>query len=168
VKIIHKPTVGIELAGKLVPWGTTRQDLQKVWGIPSETVNIVHNVSQYLPGADDIVQRQDVYQNYMGQNVSFAAVYDKDDIFKEFELHGGGQITIADVDINFESAVPDLVDELKKKGYDLTELEGSEENILISSLLTSFASSQSMGGDGELVSYVYCSANIDHLPKDDH
>jgi hypothetical protein len=55
------------------------------------------------------------------------------------------------------------VDELGKKGYELTELEGSSENILVNSLLTNFASSQSLGGDGNLVDYVYCGRRIDHL-----
>lgn len=167
MKIIHKPTVGIELAGKLVPWGTTRQDLQELWGAPSEAMNVVHNISKYLPDAEDIIERKDIYQNYLNQGISFAAVYDKDDIFSEFELHEADQITVADIDISFKVAVPDLVNELEKKGYDLTELEGSDENILINSLLTNFASSQYLGGDGDFVRYVYCSGNIDHLLEDE-
>ena len=166
MKIIHKPNLGIELAGKLVPWGTTRRDLQELWGSPSEAMNVVHNISNYLPNAEDIIERKDIYQNYLNKNISFAAVYDKDDIFAEFELHQADQITVADLDISFKLTVPDLVSELKKRGYDLTELEGSDENILINSLLTNFASSQQLGGDGHLVRYVYCSRSIDHLLED--
>ena len=163
MKIIHKPSVGIELDGKLVPWGTKRQDLQELWGSPSEAINVVHNISQYLPDAEDIIERKDIYQNYLNKDVSFAAVYNKADIFSEFELHEADQIKVADIDISFKVAITDLVSELKKKGYDLTELEGSDENILINSLLTNFASSRYLGGDGDLVRYVYCSGNIDHL-----
>ncbi len=163
MKIIHKPSVGIELDGKLVPWGATRQDLQELWGSPSEAINVVHNISKYLPDAEDIIERKDIYENYLNQDVSFTAVYDKDDIFMEFELHEADQIKVADIDISFKVAIPDIVNELKKRGYDLTELEGSDENILINSLLTNFASSQYLGGDGDQVRYVYCSRNIDHL-----
>ena len=163
MKIIHKPSVGIELDGKLVPWGATRQDLQELWGSPSEAINVVHNISKYLPDAEDIIERKDIYENYLNQDVSFTAVYDKDDIFMEFELHEADQIKVADIDISFKVAIPDLVNELRKKGYDLTELEGSDQNILINSLLTNFASSQYLGGDGVQVRYVYCSGNIDHL-----
>ena len=163
MKIIHKPSVGIELAGKLVLWGTTRQNLQEILGAPSEAINVVHNISKYLPDSEDIIERKDIYEKYLSQDISFATIYDKDDLFSEFELHGADQITVADIDINFKVAVADLVTELKMKGYDLTELEGSDENILINSLLTNFASSQYLGGDGDFVRYVYCSQNIDHL-----
>lgn len=163
MKIIHKPNVGIELAGKLVPWGAARQDLRESWGAPTEERNIVHNISKYLPGEDDIVERKDIYQDYMNQSVSFAASYDKDDIFSEFELHQADQITIADIEISFNIAVQDLVSELEKKGYELTRLEESSENILIASLLTNFVSSRHLGGDGDCVGYVYCSSNTNHL-----
>ena len=163
MKIVYKPSVGIELAGKLAPWGTARQDLQALWGAPSKAMNVVHNISKYLPDAEDILERKDIYEKYLNQDISFAAVYDKDDIFSEFELHEADQITVADIDISFKVAVPDIVNKLKMKGYDLTALEGSDENILINSLLTNFASSRYLGGDEDLVSYVYCSQNIDHL-----
>ena len=161
--ISHKPTVGIMLGGKLVRWGMSRQEVGDLLGIPSQEINMVHNISKYLPGAKDIIERKDSYQHYLGQAVSFATIYDKDDIFREFELHEADQIIIDDVIINFKAAVPDLVDELRKKGYELIELEGSDENILIKSLLTNFTSAESLGGDGNLVSYVYCTGNIGHL-----
>ncbi len=161
--ISHKPNVGMMVGGKLLRWGMSRQEVRDLLGVPSKEINLVHNISKYLPGAEDIIERKDSYQHYLGQAVSFATIYDKDDIFKEFELHEADQIIIGDVTISFKAAVPELVDELKKRGYELIELDGSDEDILITSLFTNFASSQHLGGDGNLVSYAYCAENIDHL-----
>lgn len=163
MEIIHIPAVGIELAGRLVRWGTSRQALRQFLGAPSDGVDVVHDISRYLPGAEDIDERKDIYREYIGRAVSFTALYDREDAFREFELHEADQIQVGEIAISFKTAVPDLAVEIENKGYALTELEGSKENILINSLLTNFASARYLGGDGDLVGYVYCSESIDHL-----
>ena len=166
MEIVHKPTAGIELDGQLLAWGTDRHDLRKTLDEPFREINLVHEIGGYLPDFDDLVERKDVYRNYRGQGISFTLIYDKDDIFSEFELHEGEELLVNDVKIDFRKNIFDFVTELGKKGYQPIEVEGSDENILIGSLLTNFASSDHAGGNGKQIAYVYCSVNIDHLLED--
>lgn len=166
MEIVHKPTVGIELDGHLLTWGTERHDLRNALNEPFKEINLVQKIGGYLPDLDDLVVRKDVYRNYRDRGISFTLIYDKDDIFSEFELQEGETLLVGDVKLDFRKNVFDLVAELERKGYHPVELEGSDENILISSLLTNFASSDHLGGNGKQVAYIYCSVNIDHLLED--
>ena len=91
----------------------------------------------------------------------FFLSYDKQDKLNELEVHWGMNILINKIEMEFGKDIKDYLERLKSAGYEYIELE--EGNYLFKGLKITIADSESMGGDGNGLSYFYSGQNIDHF-----
>lgn len=127
--------------------------------------NVV-DLSQYDNGdtSQNIIQRRDIYKNYKGQDNFFFLNFDSTDHLAEVELHHGLNIKIQDVSIDFSMAIEKVAELLDRISNDKVQL--SEGVYFYKWLKLTISSSEAMGGDGNKLSYFYCSKDVTHLTDD--
>ncbi|MCW3108005.1 MAG: hypothetical protein JWQ09_2511, partial [Segetibacter sp.] len=84
-----------------------------------------------------------------------------DNLLKEIEIHSGIRISIGHIKLIFDTDFQEVVLLLKSISKDNRQI--SEGEHFFKDLKLTIANSESMGGDGEVLAYFYCSQNIDHL-----
>ena len=109
----------------------------------------------------NIIQRRDIYENYKGQENFFFLNFDTNDKLTEIELHHGFNINIEGVDIDFSMDVEKVADLLTSISNDKKQLSDGE--YFFEKLKLTIASSEAMGGEGNQLSYFYCSKDVTHL-----
>src|SRR5690606_10712831 len=115
--------------------------------------------------AENIVQRRDVYEHYLGNENFFFLNYNHTNQLRDVEIHGGLDIIINGVLISFSMDVENVAHLLDHISRDRKELADGE--YFYEKLKMTIASSEAMGGEGSLLSYVYCSHDITHLLDDE-
>ncbi|WP_299363163.1 hypothetical protein [Winogradskyella sp.] len=89
--------------------------------------------------------------------------YNKNNLLSELEVHWGIKVWIDNIELDFEKDINTYLNELNSKGYNFKEIE--QGNYLFEKLKITIADSESTGGDGNGLSYLYSGQNIEHLIK---
>ena len=79
----------------------------------------------------------------------------------ELEVHSGIQIRVKNIELKFQTDINESLKDLEKTGENYLETE--EGNYLFENLKMTIASSESMGGKGNGLSYFYGAKDIEHL-----
>ena len=162
MKIKHFPKIGIDINGHMFNWQTSRNKIQNTLGKPHEQINLIHDFSEY-GFTEKLIDRKDIYLKYGKSDAFFIFIYSENDLLKEFELHEGAEFSVNNLLLNFNTNIFEISSTITEAGYEVINLEGNNENLLVKSLYTTFSSSEHNGGEGKDLSYIYCAENIDHL-----
>jgi len=151
----------------LLLWGTDRQQVRTLLNDKFEIGDNVVDLSQYNNGdtSKNIIQRRDIYKNYQGQDNFFFLNFDTNDRLTEVEVHHGFDISIGAVVIDFSMDIEKAADLLDTISVDKKRLSDGE--FFFRDLKLTIASSDAMGGEGNELSYFYCSKDISHLLDDE-
>jgi hypothetical protein len=152
--ISYVPDKGIVLDGKSLLWNTDREIVRKL-------LNNSHKPSDDFISGINMNQRRDIYNNYGGQDNFFFLNYDETNNLSEIEVHFGFQIVVNNITFSFDQDIFKIVTLLKQISS-FHKILGDGEYLFVD-LKMSISGAESMGGDGNTLSYFYCSKNIDHL-----
>lgn len=109
----------------------------------------------------NIIQKRDIYEDANGEQNFFFLNYNKQGYLIEIEVHEGINIQIENVLLEFEKDISAYLKLMHSNGFDYVELNSG--NYFFEKLHITIASSQSMGGTGNGLSYFYFGKNVDHL-----
>lgn len=158
IKATYFPDKGVLFNNNTIDWDTDRTIIRKLLG------NTYRPDDQIIDlGDTKLYMKRDIYQNYGSENNLFFFNYE-DNILREVEFHGGINITIDKVQFDFDTNIQRVVELLLSISSNYTEINDGE--YLFPELKLTIASDEAMGGDGNNLSYFYCSKNIDHLFDD--
>ena len=96
-----------------------------------------------------------------GQDNFFFLNYDKQDKLRDVEIHYGLEININGTTISFSMDINKVIELLQNISVDKTQF--SEGEYLFEKLKLTIANGKAMGGEGNELSYFYCSNDITHL-----
>ncbi|MDX2046070.1 MAG: hypothetical protein SFU87_04750 [Chitinophagaceae bacterium] len=160
----YYPNEGFDLKDMKLKWGADRETVRELLKNNHTTNDIVIDISSYTENkSDTLVQKRDVYKNIGGEENLFFLNYDINDILKELEIHDGLELIIANIHFSFENEISEVVSHLKKISSNYKRLNTGE--YLFEDLKIVIADSETMGGEGDALSYFYCAKNIDHLAE---
>lgn len=163
MKIEILPNEGFKLNSDIFRWNDDRKSVRhKLKNQHKEDDNVIE-MSQFFDGdtSHDIDQKRDVYQDLSGMKNYFFLSYDKDNFLNELEIHWGIKVWIDNIELELEKNINIYLNQLNSKGYDFKEIE--QGNYLFEKLKITIADSESIGGDGNGLSYLYSGQNIEHL-----
>ena len=163
ITLTYQPDKGVSFGDLLLLWNSERQQVRISLNDKFEISDNVINLSQTNNGdnSQNLIQRRDIYKNYQGQDNFFFLNYDANDCLTEVELHHGFEINIKGVVIDFSMDIEKVVELLNNISDDKKKL--SEGEYFFKDLQLTVSSSKAMGGDGNELSYFYCSKDISHL-----
>lgn len=163
ITLSYQPDKSISIDNILLFWNTDRQIVRQLLNEDFEIADNVIDLSEYRNGdkSQNIIQRRDIYKNYKGQDNFFFLNYDKEDKLRDIEIHQGLQININGENFSFSMNIDKVADLLQNISGDKTQL--SEGEYLFKALKLTIASGEAMGGEGNELSYFYCSKDITHL-----
>lgn len=161
----YQPDKSISINNTLLLWNTDRQIVRQLLNETFEIADSVIDLSEYNNGdnSQNIIQRRDIYKNYKGQDNFFFLNYDIEDKLRDIEIHHGFEITINGENFSFSMDIDKVVELLQNISGDKTQLSDGE--YLFNNLKLTIASGEAMGGEGNRLSYFYCSKDITHLMK---
>lgn len=159
----YSPEVGVLINEVKLPWGIKRAEVIKLINGKFEGKNSVIDMSPYNDGSNDfdIHQRRDVFQEIDGNECLIFFNYDKQDLLRDIEVHGGAMFIIEDVKIGFENDFDLIIDELIKKYEQPKEVD--YQTFLFEKIKMVVSSDEAMGGVGNSVAYLYVSNDVSHL-----
>ncbi|HEU5292059.1 MAG TPA: hypothetical protein VFU05_15520 [Cyclobacteriaceae bacterium] len=149
MKIHYLPGVGFSVDDKLVKWGETRDIVRKALSMKFKPNDGVIEVPD-----DKIFYWRDIYDD-------FRTNFTEDSRLKELEVHGNVKILVAGVTLVFEKDISEFINELKKLGH--RPVETDDGNFFFENLKMVIATSASMGGDGDGLSYFYAGDDVSHI-----
>ena len=163
MKIEAIPNIGIIINGKEFNWGNDRNFLRESLNNLHKEDDNIFEMSDFFDGdtSYDIIQKRDIYENINSTENYFFLNYDEDEKLESIEIHSGINISINNIDLIFEKDINEYLKLFKSIGENYTEIE--EGNFLFQNLKITIANSESMGGDGNGLSYFYSSKSIEHL-----
>jgi len=163
ITLTYQSDKSVSFGDTVLLWDTDRQRVRKLLNDKFEIADNVVDLSQYNNGdiSKNIIQRRDIYENYKGQENFFFLNFDTNDKLTEIELHHGFNINIEGVDIDFSMDVEKVADLLTSISNDKKQLSDGE--YFFEKLKLTIASSEAMGGEGNQLSYFYCSKDVTHL-----
>lgn len=163
MKIKYLPNIGFQIDSEKFDWNKDRFSVRKKLQDRHKVDDKIFEMSKFFGGdkSRDIEQRRDIYQNINKGNNYFFLSYDKDDKLSALEVHWGIEVLVKEILLKFERDLSDYLKEIESTGESYSELE--EGNYLFPNLKMTIANSESMGGDGNGLSYFYGALNIDHL-----
>ncbi len=166
--LTYQPDKGIALGDILLLWGTGRQQVRTLLNARFEVNDNSIELSQNseVDAPCNIIQRRDIYTNYRELDNLFFLNFDTNDLLTEVELHHGIDINIEGVVIDFSMGIEKVVDLLDSISAG-EKKELSEGEYFFKKLKLTIASSDAMGGEGNELSYFYCSNDITHLIDDE-
>ncbi|MET0299288.1 MAG: hypothetical protein ABW036_05990 [Flavitalea sp.] len=159
----YNPGSGFSFESFQFDWSTPRALIREKLNNTHKNDDKVIELAQYFDGDEshNIHQFRDIYENYNSSRNYFFLSYDKDGFLTEVEVHWGIPIKIHDQVLEFEAPLAQMVERLSL--YDNTVKETEEGNYFFPKLKISVATGESMGGDGDGLSYFYAGKNVDHL-----
>jgi hypothetical protein len=159
----YQPDKGITIDSTLLLWNTDRRNVRQLLNESFEIADSVIDLSKYNNGdmSRNIIQRRDIYTNFKGLDSYFFLNYDNEDKLREIEIHNGLEIDINGEKVSFSMDIDKVVELLQVISGDKIQLSGGE--YLFKNLKLTVASGEVMGGDGNELSYFYCSKDITHL-----
>lgn len=157
------PTSGFIFESFEFDWLTPREVIRAKLQNTHKDDDKVIELAQYFDGDEshNIHQFRDIYENYNSPKNYFFFTYDAKGFLIEVEVHWGIRIKIYDQYLDFEAPLAAIVDRLSL--YDNSVRETEEGNYFFSKLKMTVATGESMGGDGDGLSYFYAGKNVDHL-----
>jgi hypothetical protein len=163
ITLTYESDKSISFGDILLLWGTDRHKVRQLLNGNFEINDNVIDLSQYNNGdiLQNIAQRRDIYRNYKGNENFFFLNFDNEDKLRDIEIHYGLDININGEVINFSMDIDEVAGLLDNISSDKKNLSDGE--YFFQSLKLTIASSEAMGGDGNKLSYFYCSKDVTHL-----
>jgi hypothetical protein len=157
ITLTYQPNKSVSLGGTLLLWGSDRQQVRRLLNGKYE----IGDNNDLVDPTQNIILHRDIYKNYQGQDNSFFLNFDKNEQLTEVEVHYGLNIKVADIVIHFSMDIKKAADLLYGISSDTVRLSNGE--YFFKDLKLTIASSDTMGGDGNELSYFYCSKDVSHL-----
>lgn len=163
IKLTYESDKSVSLGDTVLLWGTEREKVRKLLNENFKIADEVIELSQYNNGdtSKNIIRRRDIYEDYNGQENLFFLNFDINDKLNQVELHYGFNISLEGIEIDFTMDVEKVADLITSISDDKKQL--SEGEYFFENLKLTIASSEAMGGDGNVLSYFYCSKDVTHL-----
>lgn len=163
ITLSYQPDKSISINNTLLLWNTDRQNVRQLLNETFEIADNLLDLSEYHNGdkSQNIIQRRDIYKNYKGQDNFFFLNYDKEDKLRDIEIHHGLEININGANFGFAMDIDKVAELLQNISGDKTQLSDGE--YFFKTLKLTIASGEAMGGEGNELSYFYCSKDITHL-----
>ncbi|OQP47728.1 hypothetical protein [Niastella populi] len=156
--LTYQPDKGVFIDNKLLLWSSDRQQVRTLLNGKFE---IADNVIDLGDATQSLIQRRDIYESYQGLDNFFFLNFDENEQLTEVEVHYGLTINVAGVIIDFSMDIEKAADLLCGISADKKQLSDGE--YFFKNLKLTIASSDSMGGEGNDLSYFYCSKDVSHL-----
>jgi len=163
LNLIYIPKHGFQIESEKFNWNDDRTSVRKKLQNQHKDDDRVIEMADFF-GRDkshNIEQKRDIYQDINDSTNYFFLSYGKDDKLSELEVHSGIQIRVKNVELKFQTDINESLKELEKSGENYLETE--EGNYLFENLKMTIANSESMGGEGNGLSYFYGAKDIEHL-----
>ena len=157
------PNKGFKFNSNIFNWNEDRDSVRQKLEYQHKEDDIVIEMAHFFDGdiSQDINQKRDIYQDINEMKNYFFLSYNKDNQLNQLEVHWGIKISIDKIEMEFEKDMNIYLNELKLKGYDFNKIE--EGNYLFKKLKISIPNSESTGGNGNGLSYLYSGQSIHHL-----
>nr|WP_294779722.1 hypothetical protein [uncultured Flavobacterium sp.] len=152
MKIEVIPNIGFVIDDKDFNWESDRATLRK---------NLENQHRENDNKRNNIIRRRDIYKDINDNKNFFFLNYDEEEKLESLEVHSGVTITINKIELIFEKDINEYLKLFKSHGEYYTEIE--DGNYLFQNLKITIANSESMGGNGNGLSYFYTSKSIEHL-----
>jgi hypothetical protein len=162
MKIDYLPDTGFRIDSNEIRWGETRESVRRKFLNAHRQDDHVINVSEFFDDDSnlEIHQKEDIYENFSGNNLFFCA-YDKDDCLNEFEVHRGIDVVVSGIALTFEKEISEVIREVEKLGHHPVEIEGG--NFFFEELKMTIATDEAMGGESTGLAYFYAAKDVRHL-----
>jgi len=159
------PDKGFKLNSESFNWNDERKSVREKLKNQHKEDDNVMEMSDFFGGdtSHDIIQKRDIYEDINEMKNYFFLMYDKENRLNELEIHWGIDTKIDNIQMEFDKDINLYLNELKSKGYEFNEIE--EGNYLFKKLKITIANSESIGGEGNGLSYLYAGKDIEHLTK---
>jgi hypothetical protein len=158
ITLTYQPDEGVFIDDRSFLWGSNRQQVRKLLNNKFE---IDDNVIDLGDSTQKLIQRRDIYKNYQDQDNFFFLNFDESEQLTEVEVHHGLIINVAGVIIDFSMDIEKAADLLDTISSGTKRF--SDGTYFFKDLKLTIASSDAMGGDGNALSYFYCSKDVSHL-----
>jgi len=158
MEIEYLSDAGFRINSAFINWDDDRLFIRSIFkGIHKEDDKIFEFEDE------NIEQRRDVYQNYLGEDNCFFLNYNSNDQFSEIEIHWGMSIIIKGVRLVFENELSDVIKSINALGFDAIEMGKGE--FFFPELRMTIADGEAMGGNGNGLSYFYATKDVSHLSE---
>ena len=163
MKIEYIPNNGFQINTEKLNWEENRISVRSKFQNQHKDDDKIIEMSEFFGGdkSHDIEQRRDIYQDINNDKNYFFLSYDKDDNLIELEIHRGVEILVKGIQLEFGKNINDFLQQFEEIGEKYTKTE--EGNYLFNNLKMTIANSDTMGGEGNGLSYFYGAKNIEHL-----
>lgn len=160
MRIEYIPNNGFEIDTEKFSWNEGRASVRNKLQNQHKGGDIMIEMSDFFGGdkSHNIKQRRDVYRDINSQKNYFFVNYDKDDNLSELEIHWGVEIVVKGIQLKFEKDINIFLQEFEKIGERYTKID--DGNYLFGNLKMTIANSESMGGEGNELSYFYVAKDI--------
>jgi hypothetical protein len=158
ITLTYQPDKGVFIFDTLLMWG---MDRQQVRALLTGKFEIGDDTIDFGDPNQNIILRRDIYKNYHGQENLFFLNYDENEGLTEVEIHYGLSINVAGIVIDFSMDTEKAADLLNGISGETKQLSTGE--YFFRDLKLTIASSNVMCGDGNKLSYFYCSKDVSHL-----
>ena len=158
ITLTYQPDKGVFIDDTLLLWGSDRQQVRTLL---NDKYEIGDNVIDLGDPNQNITQRRDIYKSYQGQDNLFFLNFDENEQLSEVEVHHGLIINVAGVVIDFSMDIEKAADLLG--GIFGGTMPLSDGEYFFRDLKLTIASTNAMGGDGNKLSYFYCSKDVTRL-----
>lgn len=158
ITLTYQPDKGVFIGDTLLSWGSDRLQARTLLNGKYE---IGDNVIDLGDPDQNIIQSRDIYKNYQEKDNFFFLNFDENEQLTEVEVHQGLIINVAGVIIDFSMDIEKAADLLD--GISSDNMRLSDGTYFFKDLKLTIASSETMGGGGNEMSYFYCSKDVSHL-----
>ena len=157
--IEYRPTQGFTINGKALNWGDDRPAVRKRLGIKYEEDDRLIDLSNFFNGdqSQNINVKRDLYGNATSA-FSFHINYDQHHRLESIEIHKCAEVILKHVTLKFGEDLMTAMQSISTVDSNATETDNGE--ILYPELKMVVASSDSMGGDGNGLSYFYAAKDF--------
>lgn len=163
--IEYLPDTGFIYNSEKVEWNTDRSAVRKIFGNKHKENDKIINIAQSFNDDEsmNIHQKRDIYKNLNSEESLIFLNYDNGNKLIDLEVHFGYEVLICTILLEFGIEISYFVKLFEKKGFQYTELESG--NYLFPELKITIADDQSMGGDGNRLTYFCGTTDVEHLSK---
>jgi len=152
----YVPGLGFDIESQKIRWGEKRSLIRQTLAKEFQEDDGIIDNSEFFDGdpSYNISYKRDIYD-------SFKTIFDDDDCLTEMEIYKEFDISVLGIMVTFGKDLPELINQLKKIDSQITELEAGQ--FFFKNLKMTIASSESMGGSGNGLSYFYAARDVTHL-----
>ena len=164
MNIICNPNLGLTVNETTISWKMNRREVRDLLKSAYEEDDSSFDVSDLFDGHDDdfdFTQNRDIYSDLANEGDLVFFNYDKNGALTDFEIHQNIAVLIDDFKFCDDQSIHEILDWFRLKQFTVTEVEPG--NFAVAELKIAVATHESMGGDGDGLSYFYASDDISHL-----